>query len=94
LKNYPESLKVVPNVLNKDVSFKEILEYIYDKFRSPYLHEALPSIDKLEKKEFVTVIQNRLLISREKKLIALELEEFFEWFSHVVKESLCRDFIS
>ena len=50
------------------------LEYVCDTFRSLYLHEALPSFDKSEKKEFVTIVQHRLLFSKEKKLIIHEIE--------------------
>ena len=67
----------------RQATFGEALKYIYDKFRSLYLHEAKSraSYDK----EFNMVTQ---WDSDRKNRYNLYLIKLSRWFSDVVKESL------
>jgi hypothetical protein len=102
LENCPTELRTVPNVLadhyerkkiDAEFPFKEALELIYDRFRSLFIHEALPSFYKPETRNFVNYRMHRIVIYQ-KHLITLDLVEFLDWFSKVVKESLWNNFVS
>lgn len=95
LDNCPNKLKSVPtkSMLGREFPFKETLKFIYDKFRSPYLHEARTSFNSPEKKPFVYIRMHRMFPYRG-DWITLDLTAFLEWFSEVVKESLCNHLVS
>jgi hypothetical protein len=82
----PNELRKVPTE-EYEFPFDEALNHIYRKFRNPYVHEAVPFFPAQEKKNNIQVTAFQTFIYG-RHLIFIEYNEFFKWFSSVVKVSL------
>jgi hypothetical protein len=79
---------------DNSLSFEEALDFIYDRFRSEPIHEALPAMssERLSRQEnkYVQIeyLGGFYSLNKGKKWINLKPSDVLGWFSQVVKESL------
>lgn len=96
LENCPKNLRVGPFKMIDDscLPFEEALSFIYDEFRSEFIHEAIPTVssENLSKKENkyrqIEYLGGFYSSKKGRKWMQLKPSEILIWFSQVVKESL------
>jgi hypothetical protein len=96
LDNCPKSFRVGPFKMidNSCLPFNEAISFIYDEFRSKFIHEAMPSVssENLSKNENmyrqIEYLGGFYFLKKGKKWMILKPSEGLIWFSQVVKESL------
>ena len=96
LEHCPQDLKTPP-IRRKQIingvehalwpcSFEESVNYIYSRFRSPYVHKSITKIDI--PKEYANFNGLGLLDYYNKKYYHTNVKELLNWLSNVTKESL------
>lgn len=97
LDNHPKIYKESPiKISNKKIkrprsaTFEESIDYIYSKFRSYYVHEAVRKIIKRSEmpKKVLNAKQVYILEVYKKHYYHIDIEKLLKWFTNIINKSL------